>query len=116
MRYTVQHQLVISAAHTVTLLSADMHAPRGGRLLIVGNVSAVSGTNPTMTIYAQVKSIAGTYLFVNQTGQITGTTAILLDVGVISDLWRINADIGGSSPSFTFELDAIWELVGPDAP
>lgn len=116
MRYSVHYQLLPSAARTATIITPNLHIPRGARILALAAASSGSGTNPTMQIAIQAITIGG-----NAANLAFGTTQTAAGVSIATlnfapDLIRVAVFIGGTSPSFTFELDMILELIGPDAP
>lgn len=104
-------------------------------LLIKLNVTAVSGTSPTLGVYFQQSLDGGiTFVDVARFAQITAATTnphyISLAVGatnavsgaigdgtipasslgtsLVSNVWRVKWVIGGTTPSFTFSVDAIY--------
>lgn len=95
---------------------------RGVRLYL--DVSAVSGTSPTLDAKVQTKDpVSGTWVdlpnasFAQKTG--AGTDTLVIFPGVtatanrgVSDAldknWRIDYTIGGTSPSFTFSVGAVY--------
>ena len=109
-----------SAARTATANSGDLEnrTARGVRLWL--NITAASGTTPTLDIKLQWKDpLSGLYFdipganFPQKTG--TGTDDLTVYPGIaetateaISDViprgWRAVATIGGTTPSFTFSL------------
>lgn len=108
-----------SAARTATTNSADQtnYNARGVKLHLT--ITAVSGTAPTLDVKLQAK-IAGIYIdiasaaFTQKSG--TGDDELTVYPGIaetanesVSDIiprtWRAVATIGGTSPSFTFQLD-----------
>ena len=124
--YDCNHELTVlaSAARTATANSSDMEnrAARGVRLFL--NVSAVSGTTPTLDVKVQVKDpISDTYIdlpnaaFAQKTT--TGSDELTIYPGVttaanravstaLSQKWRVVATIGGTTPSFTFSVAAAY--------
>lgn len=109
-----------SAAQTATVNSVDIANinARGARLHL--DITAVSGTAPTLDVKLQAK-VGGVYIdiagaaFAQKTG--TGTDELVVYPGVaetanesVSDvlprIFRAVATIGGATPSFTFALTA----------
>lgn len=71
------------------------------KLTLHANVTAVSGTSPSMTIYLQGK-VAGTW---HDLGSLPAITAVKTDskfFEVTNNDFRIRWDISGTTPSFTF--------------
>ena len=113
-----------SLARTVTENSPDQLSDvyRGIRLTL--DVTAVSGTTPTLDVKIQrLDPLSGKYVdlpsgaFSQKTG--TGTDDLIIYPGIsetanrsVSDclgrLWRAVATIGGTTPSFTFSLGATY--------
>lgn len=109
-----------SAARTATGQSADQtnHNARGLHLVI--DVTAVSGTSPTLVVTIQGKdALSGKYYTVLASASITAVGTTVLRVGpgltaaantVANDImprtWRIDYTIGGTTPSFTFSVGA----------
>ncbi len=109
-----------SAARTTTTNSADQtnYNHKGGRLFL--DVTAVSGTAPTLDVTLQTRdSISGTYIAIPGAA-FAQKTAISFDdltvypgiaetanetvSDIVSRIWRAVATIGGTTPSFTFSL------------
>lgn len=110
---------VLNGTFTVTTNSNDVKtSAAGGRFFL--NISAVSGTSPTITVKIQVKDpISGNYVdllngaFAQQTG--TGELELTVYPGiataanqavsyVLSGTFRVVATIGGTTPSFTLSV------------
>lgn len=116
--------VVASASRTATFNSDDQtNSPieKGIRLFL--NISAVTGTSPTLDIKVQIKDpLSGSYhdmagaAFAQKTG--TGTDEIIVYPGVaetanvsVSDYlggatWRVVNTLGGTSPDFTYTIAA----------
>ncbi len=111
------------AARTVTLNSGDLTNPINARgVLLYLNVTAASGTTPTLDVKVQHKdSLQAIYVdvpggaFTQKTGAITDTLVVYPGIAVtanrqvsatIGAVWRIVATIGGTTPSFTFSVTA----------
>jgi len=129
--------LVPSAARTssgnsgvITINDTDIQ-----NLLIRLSVTAASGTSPTLDVYFQQSLDGGnTWVDVARFPQVTGALSnphylslavgadnrIASNVGdgtisansigtsLISNVWRVRWNIGGTSPSFTFAVDAFY--------
>lgn len=98
-------QILSSAARTTTGQSPSTYLPKQFQSLTVYiDVTAVTGTSPSMTVDYQVSPDDGTTWFtVSSTSAITavGKARIALadNIGVQA---RLNYTITGTSPSFTF--------------
>lgn len=115
-------ELFSSAARTATTNGADQNNVRHRGVQLVLDITAVSGTAPTLDVKVQCKDdISDKYVdipgaaFAQKTA--AGTDRLLIYPGVaetankeISDIlpkrWRVVATIGGTTPSFTFSLGA----------
>jgi hypothetical protein len=107
---------------TTTTNSADL-ANYGARgVVLVLDVTAASGTSPTLDVKVQVKdTLSGKYVdlagaaFAQKTAANTSmltiypgsTVAANVSISIpLPDTWRVVATIGGTTPSFTFTLGA----------
>jgi hypothetical protein len=95
--------------------TVDVSAYETGALLV--NVSAASGTSPTLVPFLQVSPDNGTTWFgasgagnpIGSVSNITGTSANYYNVpNYVGGLVRLGWTIGGTTPSFTF---AAWLVV-----
>lgn len=116
--------VLASAVRTATANSADQvnRFARGVRLFL--NITAASGTAPTLDIKVQTKDpVSGVYLdlpgavFAQKTT--TGSDDLTVYPGVaetanetvsdaLSRTWRVVATIAGTTPSFTFSVGAAY--------
>jgi hypothetical protein len=113
--------LLVSAARVATVLGAILANPNARGIKIFVNVTAVSGTAPTLAIRLNgadpvtgAAYIAQTFANITATGQYIylvyptaatvqgGITAVLN--GILPNPWSIDAVIGGTTPSFTFSV------------
>jgi len=114
--------VLASAARTATTNSDDQQNldAHGARFYL--NITAVSGSSPTLDVKVQAKDpVAGGYFdipsaaFAQKTS--TGSDDLTVYPGIaetsnetVSDViprdWRVVATLGGSSPNFTFSLGA----------
>lgn len=117
-------QVFASAARTSTANSSDFEnrTSRGVRLFL--DITAASGTTPTLDVKVQSKDTeTGKYVdlpggaFAQKTT--TGTDDLVIYPGVaetanrsVSDVlsrdWRVVATIAGTTPSFTFSIGACY--------
>lgn len=111
-----------SAARTATASSADQFASVHRGVIFTLNISAASGTTPTLDVKIQMKdNVSGVYIdipgaaFAQKTT--TGTDSLVLYPGVtvtanrsvstvLPSCFKAVATITGTSPSFTFTLAA----------
>lgn len=117
-RYSnIQGTLMTSAARTSTVNSATITNYNGSTLILTVNVTAVSGTTPTLavTIYgtdglvnfpimATSSNITatGSYTFVVSPTAVTGATVTQSANMYVPRQFYVAYTIGGTSPSFTF--------------
>lgn len=100
--------LVASAARTATGNSGIITGYGAARTLRVQlNVTAASGTTPSLTVLVE-DTLDGTTF--NTIGSFTAKTAVAREVITIttpfSDQVRVSWTISGTTPSFTFAVDA----------
>lgn len=110
-----------SAARTATTDTADQTDENAEGVHVIIDVTAVTGTTPTLTPRIQGKDPAsGGYYDILVGVAITATGMTVLKVGpglaatanaaasdVLPDVWRLRCDIGGTTPSFTFSVGAV---------
>lgn len=100
-----------SAARTVSGTSSDLPIYNGARLAVFLDVTAVSGTTPTLDVVVTAKDPAsGKYFAIGTFAQKTGVASEAIFIGGGADTkfptrtWRIEFTIGGTTPSFTFSV------------
>lgn len=115
-------QIFTSQAYTATTGSSQTANRNFRGVLLYLNVTAVSGTSPTLTVQLQGKdpssgnwfavaaatsavTAMGQYVYVFYPGATTGSATLGVST-VLPANWRVNAVIGGTSPSFTFTVTA----------
>lgn len=124
----LERTILTSAARTASGASSAQLNTGGHRgVLIVVDVTAVSGTTPTLTPAVQgldpvsgkwvdlhsdaaAISTTGTYTYVLYPGvsETVGTGGLTkASSGVLPRQWRFQYAIGGTSPSFTFSVGAV---------
>jgi len=103
-----------SAAQTVTLVTADLAVATYRELQLLVNVSAVSGTTPSMTLTLDSKGADGVYYTVYTSSAITAAGKTLAHIGVgaatnvaFGSTVRLTATISGTAPSFTMSASLI---------
>ena len=116
---------VDSTALTLTSASASANSAdftnfNGRGVLVFTNVTAISGTNPTLVVTVQGKDVAsGSYYTLLAGASITAVGTQLLTVypgapstanvsanTPLSKTWRVSATIGGTTPSVTATIGA----------
>jgi hypothetical protein len=103
-----------SAAHTVSGNSGDLICDQYQELAVDVNVTAVTGTNPSMTLSIQRKGADGVYYPIWTSSAITapGVTSVSIGPGLaqaasIGDIVLLVWTITGTTPSFTFSASII---------
>lgn len=112
---------VASAAYTSTtnILTSDRAANHESVTYYL-NVTAVSGTTPSLTAAVQTSPDDGTTWFTLATAEMTGQTAAITATGQyrlssnapIGARTRCLFTISGTTPSFTITANAIYERSG----
>ncbi len=119
-RTNLNETLLASAAQTATVTVADQINYNARGLDLIVDVTAVSGTTPTLTVALQGKDPAsGKYYTILASASITavGTTVLHVYPGLVAAAnsaanavlprtWNVVATIGGTTPSFTFSIGA----------
>lgn len=105
--------LLPSAARTADGTSAVFEAQNATRVAVTLDVTAASGTSPTLDVKLQGKDPAsGEWFDIATFTQATGVTTETVWVGGGADTefltrtFRVSYTIGGTSPSFTFSVGA----------
>lgn len=101
---------VASAARTATATSTAVNTEDVDEIEAELNVTAVAGTDPTLDVTLETKTDTGDWYTVGAFPQQTG---IVANIGRVFDglgeqiRWKWT--IGGTTPSFTFSIDAEGE-------
>ena len=110
-RGNTQGTALASAAQTASVNSADITIYNGSKLAVYLDVTAASGTSPTLDVTVKAKDPAsGKYFTIGTFTQKTGVISDALFIGNGSGSTfavrtiRVEAVIGGTSPSFTFSV------------
>lgn len=116
--------VLASAARTATIASDDQANFNNVGLFLFLDVTAASGTSPTIQPAIQMKDpVSDTYLMTHNTAQETGVTFVISidypgasETSAVANVnpqaypigrtWRVNTVIGGTTPNFTFSLGA----------
>lgn len=98
-----------SAAQTTNGSSGDLGVGFYDLLAVDLNISAASGTTPTLNIYVDRKGVDGNYYNVWAAGQVSGSGTISTTIGAgaatdqdFGETARLRWVVGGTTPSFTF--------------
>lgn len=110
-RGNTEGTLLASAAQTASVNSADITIYNGSKLAVYLDVAAASGTTPTLDVTVKAKDPAsGKYFLLGTFTQKTGVVSDVLFIGngagstFAARTIRVEAVIGGTSPSFTFSV------------
>lgn len=116
---------ILATTITATAATTDQTNYDARGVTIYLNITAASGTSPTLDVKLQIKDpVSGTYIdipgaaFAQKTG--TGSDSLTIYPGisetanrkasmVLPRTWRAVATIGGTTPSFTFSLGAHYQ-------
>lgn len=103
--------LLASAARTASGNSPDLTAYNGAKLAVYLDVTAASGTSPTLDVTVKAKDPAsGKYFLIGTFAQMTGIASAAIFIGGGADVefatrtYRIEYVIAGTTPSFTFSV------------
>lgn len=104
--------LQASGAQTASGNSAGIDTSAFREGLVTLNCTAASGTTPTCTVKIQASDDGGTtwYDLPNATfTQITAAAKQAIQIQTFGDMIRAAWTIGGTSPSFTFAVNAVMK-------
>ncbi len=93
-----------SAIKTASFSSLYLNNPSYTKAWLVGNVSAVSGTSPTLAFSIR---LYGSSVNLQIQPDITATGDFVYTFTLPPGRWLIRCEIGGTTPSFTFSAD-LW--------
>lgn len=103
-----QYDVFSSAARTVTTTSSEITVTGASELLAFLNVSAASGTTPTLNVKFQQKDLLSGEWFDMSSLTFTQLTAVgkqaMSAASGLVTVVRAVATIAGTTPSFTFSL------------
>lgn len=119
-RSNTGNTLIASATFTATFTTADQTNHNGRGVELVVDVTAVSGTTPTLVVALRGKDPAsGKYYTILASATINAISTTVLHVypglvaaansvanAVLPLTWDVNATIGGTTPSFTMSIGA----------
>lgn len=96
-----------SAARTASGDSGEFNLYDMDEVLVFLDVTAVSGTDPTLDVKVQTKDPNGKWYDLASFAQKTATGQEAKAITVFGESLRISYTIGGTTPSFTFAVTAI---------
>jgi hypothetical protein len=100
--------VITSAARTASGQSASLQCGQTPVIALLANVTAVSGTTPTLTISVEWSPDGGSTWAsadpVDAFTQITAATNVAKQFRCKSNVYRVVFTIGGTTPSFTFSV------------
>lgn len=109
MAFDAPREVVASAARTTTGTSAAINlASFASRLNLFANVTAASGTTPTLDLTVEWSHDGGTTWFTGDPAdaftQITAAAARVKQMTLKAPTYRMRWTIAGTTPSFTFAV------------
>lgn len=107
MARTSAYTFLPSAARTVSGNSGEFNLYDMDEVRVYLNITAVSGTAPTLDIKIQSKGPDGQWYDIESFTQKTATGQDSRAITVFGETLRISYTIGGTTPSFTFAVTAI---------
>lgn len=103
--------VLASAARTATGNSSDVKLNAGSKIALYLDVTAASGTTPTLDVTVKAKDPAsGKYFTIGSFSQKTAAASEAIFIGGGSDVefavntFRVEYTIAGTTPSFTFSV------------
>lgn len=77
-------------------------------MIMFVDVTAVSGTSPTMDLFIESRDpVSGKYFVIDSITGITGVSQHVRRLTNFGDTIRVRWVLGGTSPSFTFSIGAV---------
>lgn len=102
--------VLASAARTATGQSTAFPCGTGDDVAIFVDITAVSGTSPSMTVNVEWSNDNSTWFVADPADAFTAQTAVgkkVKSFTVKGQYARLNFTISGTSPSFTFSASAL---------
>jgi hypothetical protein len=97
--------LFAAAARTATVNGSAVEAEQFGELYCELNVTAQSGTTPTLDVTIETSKDGTNWVQIGAFTQVTTSTGVSRrSFGGVSRFVRGRATIGGTTPSYTFDL------------
>lgn len=112
MSYTTYHTLLPSAARTTSGESGVIDLGFADEAIVFLDVTAVSGTAPTLDVKIQVADPNGAYYDLASFTQVTAVGRQARQISNFGQKAKIVYTIGGTTPSFTFSVTAISKTIG----
>lgn len=103
----VEHNILTSAARTTSGTSDAVSTEGQSDLTVYVNTTAASGTSPTLTIKIQDSLDRQTWYDVATLTTVTAAGQLRQTVNNVGNYIRASYTIGGTTPSFTFSVDAV---------
>lgn len=106
-----------SSAHTVSGDIGDIDVSKCRRIAVDVNITAVSGTSPTIQFFADRKDVNGFYYQIWSSNVVSAISPVSTTIGAfgtinqsLGSIARLRWTIGGTTPSFTFSISIIGTL------
>jgi len=109
----LNHEVIPYLPPTVITANGDSGSnpflvTRGHTVVFFINVTAVSGTSPTLNVYIDIQDpISGAWAQQDASPQITSPQMLPMAEPVRSTKYRVRWVLGGSSPSFTISVNVV---------
>lgn len=97
-------------AQTTSGTGAPIEVGEYREALVTLNITAVSGTSPTLAVQIQASDDGGTTWYNLPNGSFTSASTVssqAIQISTFGDYIRANFTVAGTSPSFTFGLKAV---------
>lgn len=112
MSYTTYHTFLASAARTASGESGVIDLGFADEAIVFLDVTAASGTSPTLDVKIQVADPNGAYYDLASFAQKTAAGREAKQIANFGQNAKIVYTIGGTTPSFTFSVTAISKNIG----
>lgn len=112
MAYTSKVTFLSSAARTTSGESGELNLSYGDEILVFLDVTAVSGTSPTLDVKVQTKGPDGKWYDIASFAQKTGTGNEAKAITNYGEILKVVYTIGGTTPSFTFSVTGVVKTRG----
>ncbi len=112
MAYTSKVTFLSSAARTSSGQSVELNLSYGDEVLVFLDVTAVSGTSPTLDVKVQTKGPDGKWYEIASFAQKTAAGNEAKAITNYGEILRVAYTIGGTTPSVTFSVTGVVKTRG----
>lgn len=111
--YSKAAETVLASASRTSDDTATLNAARAESMRLFLDVTAATGTSPTLDIDVETQDPAsGKWRVLTSFTQATGVTDEMVTVSApMGHALRVSYTLGGTTPDFTFSLGAVYEGV-----